>query len=120
MYVACPRLARAERQILYKSTCCELVVSQPLVYSHEMGHQDRDVKTFQHWFQAMDTLQFILLDVSAPLIKEWQHALTELIPTSFQNNFSIVQSKLADLKAPNNRFDCIVSPANSYGRLDGG
>ncbi|TDL18457.1 macro domain-like protein [Rickenella mellea] len=68
----------------------------------------------------MDALQFILLDISKPLIEEWQRAIAQHVPDRFQGNFSIVKSKLADLAAPHKQFDCIVSPANCYGRLDGG
>ncbi|TDL20222.1 macro domain-like protein [Rickenella mellea] len=68
----------------------------------------------------MDTLQFILLDPSKPLIEEWRREIVQHVPDRFQSKFSIVQSKLADLTQPHNQFDCIVSPANSYGRLDGG
>jgi hypothetical protein len=68
----------------------------------------------------MDNIQFILLDLKPTVIKEWKFALAQHVPDRFQANISIVQSELADLGAPHNQFDCIVSPANSYGHLDGG
>jgi hypothetical protein len=68
----------------------------------------------------MDNLEFILLDINRSLIKEWKYALNEHVPEVI-DKFSVVESTLGDLKSgPHEQFDCIVSPANSYGRLDGG
>ena len=68
----------------------------------------------------MDNLEFILLDINRCLIKEWKRALKEHVPEVI-DKFSIVESTLEHLKSgPHEQFDCIVSPANSYGRLDGG
>ena len=68
----------------------------------------------------MDNLEFILLDVNPSLIKEWKSALKEHVPEVI-DKFSVVESILENLKSgPHEQFDCIVSPANSYGRLDGG
>ena len=69
---------------------------------------------------SMDSLHFVLADLSGELIEEWRHAFKEHVPDEIRGRFSIIHSKLADLTAPDNQFDCIVSPANSYGRLDGG
>ena len=68
----------------------------------------------------MDHLEFILLDISAPLIEEWQLALKKHLPKDIQAKFTIIQSNISALPPPYDQFDCIVSPANSYGRLDGG
>ncbi|KAF8191730.1 macro domain-like protein, partial [Pholiota molesta] len=68
----------------------------------------------------MDGLQFILLDLSPKLIEEWQSAIAQHIPEAYRDKFSMIQSFLSDLAPPHDQFDCIVSPANSYGRLDGG
>jgi len=68
----------------------------------------------------MNHLEFILLDLKHALIEEWKSALKEHIPEVI-DKFSIAESTLEDLKSgPHEQFDCIVSPANSYGRLDGG
>jgi hypothetical protein len=68
----------------------------------------------------MDRLEFILLDVKRSLIEQWKSALKEHVPEVI-DKFSVVESILEDLKScPHEQFDCIVSPANSYGRLDGG
>lgn len=69
---------------------------------------------------AMEGLQFILLDLSPVLVAEWQSAISQHIPEKYRGKFSIVQSKLSKLPIVHNQFDCIVSPANSYGLLDGG
>jgi gluconate kinase len=67
----------------------------------------------------MDNLEFIFLDINSSLIKEWKVALQEHVPEVI-DKFSIVKSTLDNLESPHKQFDCIVSPANSYGRLDGG
>jgi len=68
----------------------------------------------------MENLEFILLDINRSLIKEWKRALQEHIPEVI-DKFSVVESILEDLKSgPHEQFDCIISSANSYGRLDGG
>jgi hypothetical protein len=68
----------------------------------------------------MNHLEFILLDPKHSLVKEWKRALKEHIPEVI-DRFSVIESTLEDLKSgPHEQFDCIVSPANSYGRLDGG
>jgi hypothetical protein len=68
----------------------------------------------------MDHLEIILLDVKHSLIEEWKTALKEHIPEVI-DKFFVVESTLENLKSgPHEKFDCIVSPANSYGRLDGG
>lgn len=68
----------------------------------------------------MNDLNFILLDLSPSVIEEWKSALSQHIPDVI-DKFSIVHSTLEDLASgPHQQFDCIVSPANSYGFLDGG
>ena len=68
----------------------------------------------------MDNLKFILLDINRSLIKEWRRALIEHVPEVI-DKFSVVESTLRNLKSgPYEQFDCIVSSANSYGRLDVG
>ena len=68
----------------------------------------------------MDDLEFILLDMNHSLIEDWKLAFKEHVPEVI-DKFSIVECMLENLKSgPHKQFDCIVSPANSYGRLDGG
>ncbi|KAH9940611.1 macro domain-like protein [Amylocystis lapponica] len=68
----------------------------------------------------MDNLYLTLLDISSSLVDEWRRALAQHVPESIRDRITIVQSTLEDLTPPESQFDCIVSPANSYGRLDGG
>ncbi|KAF4618830.1 hypothetical protein D9613_010040 [Agrocybe pediades] len=71
----------------------------------------------------MKQLRFILLDKSGDLVREWTKAFGELVPEAIRQKFEMVTSKspkLSDLEEKYKHFDCIVSPANSYGRLDGG
>lgn len=68
----------------------------------------------------LDNLEFILLDINRSLIKEWKRAIKEHVPKSI-DKISVVESTLKNLESgPHEQFDCIVSSANSYGRLDGG
>lgn len=66
----------------------------------------------------MSLLHFTLLDPSSSLAEEWNEAFTKYETVSIKLSF--IHSRLADLVPPESHFDCIVSPANSYGRLDGG
>ncbi|CAL1698838.1 unnamed protein product [Somion occarium] len=68
----------------------------------------------------MDDLQFTILDPGKSLTPELQKAIGEHIPNLLRHHVTICQTTLAELGPPCNKFDCIVSPANSYGRLDGG
>jgi hypothetical protein len=67
---------------------------------------------------SLMSLHFTLLDTSPSLVEEWKNAFTKHATVSMTVSF--IQSQLADLVPPESQFDCIVSPANSYGRLDGG
>jgi len=74
-------------------------------------------------FMVMKQLQFILLDRSGDLVREWTKAFGERVPETIRQRFTMVTSKssrLSDLEEKYKKFDCIVSPANSYGLLDGG
>ena len=51
----------------------------------------------------MDSLHFVLADLSAPLIEEWRHAFTQHLPENLRGNISIIHSKLADLTPPVNQ-----------------
>ena len=66
----------------------------------------------------MDNLEFILMDINRALTKDWKRALKEHVPEVI-NKFSVLESTLENLKSgPHQQFDCIVSPASAYGRLD--
>ena len=68
----------------------------------------------------MDNLYITLLDPSGNLHREIDNAFKQYLPESVQQRFMVAQTTLQELKYPYDEFDCIVSPANSYGRLDGG
>ena len=68
----------------------------------------------------MDNLYITLLDPSGSLHREIDNAFKQYLPESVQQHFMVAQTTLQELKYPYDEFDCIVSPANSYGRLDGG
>ena len=62
---------------------------------------------------------FILLDPSSSITADWIRAISQHVPSSLHGKLSIASSKLSDLAPAPAQFDCIVSPAGSYGRLDG-
>ncbi|KZT09785.1 macro domain-like protein [Laetiporus sulphureus 93-53] len=53
------------------------------------------------------------------LYDAWKIQL-KLLSSKDQERFTILQSTLGELEPPHSYFDCIVSPANSYGLMDGG
>lgn len=67
----------------------------------------------------MDGIQFVLFDISEELIEAWRHAFEEHVPEAARSQFTIKLTQVEDESFPEEQFDCIVSPANSYGRLDG-
>lgn len=50
----------------------------------------------------------------------WRSAIEETLPADIRDRFELVQSNLADLPSKKISCDCVVSPANSYGIMDGG
>ena len=64
--------------------------------------------------------KFVLFDASSELVAEWRQAFAWIVPEKCLDDISIVDSKLGELEPPNLTFDCIVSPANSFARFDGG
>jgi hypothetical protein len=67
----------------------------------------------------MDGIQFMLLDLSKELVEEWKLAFKEHTSDEIQSRVQFVHSDLMEVEGENASFTCIVSPANSYGRLDG-
>ncbi|KAI0692411.1 hypothetical protein C8T65DRAFT_711381 [Cerioporus squamosus] len=62
-------------------------------------------------------VKFILFDLNEDLVNKWREAYEALVSEGCRQNVSIIHSALDDIPKP---FDCIVSPANSFGRFDGG
>lgn len=54
------------------------------------------------------------------LYEAWKVQIGKLLSPEDQTRFSVIQSTLQELKPPHSHFDCAVSPANSYGIMDGG
>ena len=53
------------------------------------------------------------------LVKEWRRAITTL-PSNLQTHFTVLEGTLSSLPPDKLRCDCVVSPANSFGIMDGG
>ena len=67
-----------------------------------------------------DTPHFIFIDPPTSLCDAWNRAIAEHFPSDANAPFSVHEGKLNELDADLLRCDCIVSPANSYGIMDGG
>lgn len=57
-----------------------------------------------------------MCDIKEDLCKEWDAAIKANLSADEQARFSVICAPLQQTKGT---FDCIVSPANSYARLDG-
>lgn len=74
----------------------------------------------------MSNVSFILIDLpkksgdQTSLIEEWQRAFSQHLQPNDLTRFSFLERSLNQLKVTQVTFDCIVSPANSYGIMDGG
>ena len=53
------------------------------------------------------------------LVKAWTNTITALPPT-LQTHFTVLEGRLSCLSADQLQCDCVVSPANSFGIMDGG
>ncbi|KAK9457970.1 hypothetical protein V1511DRAFT_508066 [Dipodascopsis uninucleata] len=66
--------------------------------------------------------KLIFLDFDAVLVRAWSRLLVDAIPASIMDGSfrpEVLCEPLADLQSTVH-FDCVVSPANSFGSLDGG
>jgi len=59
-------------------------------------------------------------DPSTSLCDAWNRAIAEYFPSGANLPFSVYEGTLNELDADLLHCDCIVSPANSYGIMDGG
>lgn len=50
----------------------------------------------------------------------WQRAITEHLSPEDQNLITVLARPFEDMSGAEADFDCLVSPANSYGIMDGG
>jgi len=67
----------------------------------------------------LDGVQFLFFDVSEAIVEEWNRAFTEHVSEKVRSQIGTLNCELDRLPEEHDKFDCIVSPANSYGRLDG-
>jgi hypothetical protein len=70
-------------------------------------------------------LRFVLLaspslEGHPSLSKAWKTAIQEHVPQPSELEFTVVEGRLEDVPADVLRCDCMVSPANSFGIMDGG
>jgi hypothetical protein len=53
------------------------------------------------------------------LVKAWTQAITTL-PSILQTHFTVLEGMLSSFPPDKLQCDCIISPANSFGIMDGG
>jgi hypothetical protein len=62
-----------------------------------------------------------LLDESVPtLLSEWPKAIAKYFPDTKQPPFTIIEGRLGEVDEKLLECECMVSPANSFGIMDGG
>ena len=57
---------------------------------------------------------------SKTLIQAWSEAIAAILPGTLQKHFTIKEMDLRAIARDGVQVDCIVSPANSFGIMDGG
>ncbi|KAI0643216.1 macro domain-like protein [Trametes meyenii] len=62
-------------------------------------------------------LKFTLVDFAPELPALWREAFQTLVSEECRNRVTILEKDFTELDG---KFDCVVSPANSFGRFDGG
>jgi mevalonate kinase len=68
----------------------------------------------------MSDIQFVLMDMQADIVSAWKDAFEQQCSKVIRERFTMVKTALSEIgEVGHPKFDCIVSPANSYGRLDG-
>ncbi|KAH9916949.1 macro domain-like protein [Epithele typhae] len=65
----------------------------------------------------MQAVEFTLFSIDEDLVDEWKGSFQALVPSDLLDHTSFVH---ASFKEMTTTFDCLVSPANSFGRFDGG
>ena len=61
------------------------------------------------------TFHLIIPSSDNDLYVDWKDAIDRELSPSLRDKFHFVRARLGDL--PGTKFDAIVSPANSYGRM---
>ena len=56
----------------------------------------------------------------APLVAAWNRAISSYFADETDPPFTVLEGKLEELDANLLECDCVVSPANSFGIMDGG
>lgn len=69
---------------------------------------------------GVEVPHFIFLATETPLCDAWKLAIRKYFPEDGDEHFSVQQGYLQDIDANLLRNDCMVSPANSFGLMDGG
>lgn len=68
----------------------------------------------------MSIPHFILIDPHSDLCEAWIRALKKYFGEEGEQHFTIREGRLQDIDPAILRCDCMVSPANSFGIMDGG
>jgi hypothetical protein len=68
---------------------------------------------------ALEGVKILFFDFTEEIVDAWNDAFAKIIPDRLRPQITTLHCALETLPAEHVKFDCIVSPANSYGRLDG-
>lgn len=68
----------------------------------------------------MSVPQFVFLATEPPLCEAWKKAIKKYYGEGGDKLFSVQQGRLGEIDHSLLANDCMVSPANSFGLMDGG
>jgi chemotaxis protein CheY-P-specific phosphatase CheC len=68
---------------------------------------------------VLNGVKILFFDMNNNMVKAWKQEFAKHLSTQVHQKISIKQSKIENLSGEDMHFDCVVSPANSYGRMDG-
>jgi hypothetical protein len=68
---------------------------------------------------ALEGVQILFFDFSKDIVEAWDRAFAKIIPDRLRPQLKTLRSSIQHLPEEHVKFDCIVSPANSYGQMDG-
>lgn len=65
-------------------------------------------------------MHFTLIAPKQSLCDAWLRAIEVHFPDSNESPFTVIQGNVQEIDPNRLRCDCVVSPANSFGIMDGG
>jgi hypothetical protein len=69
---------------------------------------------------TLQGVEILFLDHNEDMVKEWNQTFDKYVPEKLKEKIQKRRCALEFLQGGDATFDCIVSPANSYGLMDKG